>query len=308
MIDKLNPLILREMRSRMRSRRTFIGLTGYAIMLSVIAGFIYTGFYYSTANTSQVYYNLAAAPSIETGPYIGKTIFAVTVILLLVVLPFTAATLAADAIAGERERQTFDILRITAMSTPQLVWGKLGAVFSLLLLYILIPLPLLGLAFFFGGVSLGEVVIAILALLVTALAFGAWGIYISSIARTAKIATAVASGLIMLVVYVAPLFIWLISVFIPLVFGASAATPDPLLLLLYFYGGGFLTSLNPIGAAILTGIAAAAGYGYFIFPIPSGTITFWAVSPWLIYVTFYVLFTFALVSLTVRRLRKMSEV
>jgi len=306
-LDKFNPIVLREMRGRMRNRRTFAGLTGYAIMLSVIAGFIYAAFYYSTAASNQIYPNVTI-PSLETGPYVGKTIFAMTVILLLVVLPFTAATLAADAIAGERERQTYDMLRITAMSTPRLVWGKLGAVCSLLVLYIVIPLPLLGLAFFFGGVSLGEILIAILAFLVTALAFAAWGLYISSLARTAKIATALASGAILLAVYVAPLLVWMVSIIVPLLFSNQSQPSDPLLGLVYLYLGGFLASLNPIGATILTGVAVAGGYGYFIFPIPVGTVNVWVISPWLIYVAFYLLLTFGLVSLTIRRLRKVSEV
>jgi hypothetical protein len=170
--DKINPIILREMRGRMRNRRTFFGLTSYAMLLGGLAGIIYASFYYS-ASYSQV--SNLATPSIEIGPYLGKTLFSVTVILLLIMLPFSAATLAADAIAGEKERQTYEILRITPMSSQRLVWGKLGAVFVLLVLYILIALPLLVLAFLFGGVTVGEMLIATLGLLVTALAFTAWG-------------------------------------------------------------------------------------------------------------------------------------
>lgn len=307
--DKINPIISREMRSRMRNRRTFFGLTGYAMLLGGLAGIIYASFYYSANAYNSQAYNLST-PNIEIGPYLGKTLFSVTVILLLIMLPFTAATLAADAVAGEKERQTYEILRITPMSTPRLVWGKLGAVLVLLVLYILIALPLLMLAFLFGGVTVGELLIATLGLLVTALAFAAWGLYVSSVARTTKMATAVSSTLILFFIYGLPFMIWMGGIMISLFVNAQSNNPDPLTILFLIYIGGFLASINPLGAAILTGMATTAGYNYFVFSMPgqNGQGTLWFISPWLVYVGFYLLLTLAFVFLTRRRLAKLSEV
>jgi ABC-type transport system involved in multi-copper enzyme maturation permease subunit len=306
--DKINPIILREMRGRMRNRRTFFGLTSYAMLLGGLAGIIYASFYYS-ASYSQV--SNLATPSIEIGPYLGKTLFSVTVILLLIMLPFSAATLAADAIAGEKERQTYEILRITPMSSQRLVWGKLGAVFVLLVLYILIALPLLVLAFLFGGVTVGEMLIATLGLLVTALAFTAWGLYVSSVARSTKVATAVSSTLILFFIYGLPFMLWMGTIMIGLFIDNQIFNdPDPLLMIFFIYAGGFLASNNPLGAAVLTAMATMAGYNYFIFSMPgqNGQGTLWFVSPWLVYVIFYLLLTLAFVFLTRRKLTKISEV
>jgi hypothetical protein len=83
---------------------------------------------------------------------------------------------------------------------------------------------------------------------------------------------------------------------------------------LLIYGGGFLLSINPFGAAIMTGTLAEQGNGYFFFSwtetIPGGqgqTITLWLVSPWLVYVIFHTLLAWGLVSLTIRRVARVSN-
>ena len=304
-LPNLNPIVMRETRGRMRNRRTFIGLTGYVGFLGALAGIIYAAFYYSS-EVSRTYGNVTTA-SIEIGPYIGKSIFVGTVMLMLVMLPFTAAALASDAVAGERERQTYEMLRITSMSTQRLVWGKLGAVFSYLALHILVVLPILSFAFLFGGVSVGELLIALTGLLTTALGFGAWGLFISSLVRTTKMATALSSSFILLAVYGGPFLLWMVYLISPLITGITFDPSNMPGFLLYLYLGGFVVTLNPLGAAALTGTAIAAGYNYFFFSIP-GPVTLWVISPWIVYVVFYLLFTLLLVQLTIRRLTKISEV
>jgi ABC-type transport system involved in multi-copper enzyme maturation permease subunit len=305
--QQINPIVLREMRGRMRSRRTFLGLTGYAGFLSALTGIIYASFVNFSSEFGQSYGDIALATS-EMGPYLGKSIFSGLVILMLIMLPFTAAALAADAIAGERERQTYEMLRITSMSTQRLVWGKLGAVLSLLGLYILVIIPLLSFAFLFGGVAFGELVIALIGLVATALGFGAWGLFVSSMAKSTKMATAVSSSLILLIVYAGPFLLWLAVMIVgPLIAIDLFDTPD-LVSISLIYLGGFIISLNPLGAALLTGAANAAGYNYFVFSLPGPPATLWVVSPWLVYVAFYLLLTWLLMRLTIRRLAKLSEV
>ena len=308
-LQNINPIILREMRSRMRTRKTFIGLTWTAILCAGLAGIIYVGFYESATN-GQVSYNLAT-PSIELGPYIGKAIFSTIVLLMLGFLPFLAASLASDSIVGEKERQTYEMLRITALPTRHIVLGKLGAVFSFLLLHILVALPLLSLAFLFGGVAFSEVMIAILGLLVTAVAFGALGVYISSLTRTLKMATALSGSLILFGLYAIPGILWAIFVIGPLLIGPTINSPADLpayYYLLLVYVGGFAISVNPLGAAIATGVAAASGMGYFFVSVPGPPFTVWGLSPWLVYVLFYSFLTWLLVLLTTRRLDKVSKI
>ena len=295
--QKANPIIIREMRGRMRGWRAFVVLTGYLILLSCLAGSVYA-ISYQTGSTS---YGLNT-PTLQYGVVMGKAIFSSTVILLLVVISFIAPAFTADAIAGERERQTYEILLVTPMRARQIVGGKLGAVFLFLLLLILASLPIQSLAFLFGGVELIEVFIAALGLLVTALAFGALGLYISSRSGTTMIAIVKTYGLVILFIYALPIVLFYIIIPFDL-FNSSSSL---LLMIVLVYLVGFFLSINPFSAAFTTAAIAVDGQGYFLARLPIQT-GIWIVSPWLVYVTFYSLLTVWLVWSTVRRVGQMSD-
>lgn len=300
---KTNPIIIREMRSRMRGRRAFVVMTIYLMLLSCMAGSVYTFIY--SENVSRNAYGLTA-PNIEYGPVIGKSIFTGTVLLLLTIISFIAPAFTAGAIAGEKERKTYEVLLITPMRAFQIVWGKLGAVFTFLVLLIFASLPIQSLAFLFGGVAPTEVFISILGLVITALTFGALGLFVSSLARTTMVSIVIAYGIGIPFIYGLP--------FILLYMGSAVLPafnfmddPSPLAILLLIYGLGFAASINPFGSAILTGVAAANGKGYFFFTETFGMTTLWLVSPWLIYVVFHTLLTVVLLLLTVQRVAAISN-
>ncbi len=301
--SKINPIIIREMRGRMRGRRAFVVMTIYLMLMSCMAGSVYTFIY--SENVSSNAYGLTA-PNIQYGPIIGKSIFTGTVLLLLTIISFIAPAFTAGAIAGERERQTYEMLLITPLRAAQIVWGKLGAVFTFLLLLILASLPIQSLAFLFGGVVLAEVLIAALGLLVTALAFGALGLFISSLTRTTMAAIIMSYGIGIPFIYGLPFILLYLGSAVAPNFGLLNAPSLPIMLFL-IYGLGFIASINPFGSAILTGVAAANGKGYFFFTVTVDTVTLWLVSPWLIYVAFYILVTIALFLLTIWRVGSVSS-
>jgi ABC-type transport system involved in multi-copper enzyme maturation permease subunit len=287
----------------MRGRRAFVVMTIYLMLLSCMAGSVYTLIY--SENVSSNAYGLTT-PNIEYGPVIGKSIFAGTVLLLLTIISFIAPAFTAGAIAGEREQKTYEILLTTPLKAWQIVWGKLGAVLLFLVLLILASLPIQSLAFLFGGVELAEVVIAALGLLVTTLAFGALGLFISSLARTNMIAIIISYGIGLPFIYGLPfILLYLSSTLLP---GLNFLDdPSGPLAFLMIYGLGFIASINPFGSAILTGVAAANGKGYFFFSQTFGPVTLWFVSPWLVYVIFYTFLIIILLLLTIRRVGKLSE-
>lgn len=299
MFQKTNPIIIREMRGRMRGWRAFVVLTGYLILLSCLVGSVYAMAYQSSSTS----YGLNA-PNVQYGALIGKSIFSSTVLLLLAVVSFIAPAFTASAIAGERERQTYEILLVTPMRARQIVGGKLGSVFLFLLLLILASLPIQSLAFLFGGVELAEMLIAALGLLVTALSFGALGLYISSRSGTTMIAIVKTYAIIILFVYALPIVLFYIISFVGLLDTSKLVTLT--LIQILVYGLGFLLSLNPFIAAIGTAAVAADGQGYFLFKLPLPT-ELWLPSPWLVYVAFYTLLTIVLLWLTIRRVGRISE-
>ena len=309
---KINPIISREMRSRMRGRRAFIVLTVHALLLSLLAGIIYISLYFDYVTRSYSSFNssYSAIPSAEFGPVFGKALFIGTVMLLFAIFSFVAPAFGAGAIAGERERQTYDTLLLTSLRAGQIVWGKIGAIFVLMVLFIVLSFPIQSIAFIFGGVAIAELFIATLGLLVTVLAFSAIGLYISSLVRTTTIAVSISYGIIIPIVYGIPFLILFLTEGLPRAFFDFSNSVAEYL---YTYGVVFLMSINPFFAAALTGDAAADGQGFFFYttrhvgPLNSSG-RLWMVSPWLIYVFFYMGLTFLSIRLAVRRVRKISRV
>jgi ABC-type transport system involved in multi-copper enzyme maturation permease subunit len=316
-LKKVNPIIIREMRGRMRGRRAFIVLGLYLLLLSCVVGSVYSSAYSGSSNYHYSY-NITA-PSIQYGPTIGKTIFASTILLLLLIISHVAPAFTAGAITGEREQKTYEALIITPLRAHQIVWGKLGSVFTFMVLLMLASLPVQSLAFLFGGVALEEVLIAALALTMTALAFGALGLYVSSLTRTTAASIIITYGLLLPFLYGLPFMLGQFLALLGPLFSATlffnntnlttlGAVVALLVGLLMLYGGGFLLSINPFSAAIITALIAANGDGYFFFSAPVGPgLSLWFVSPWVVYVIFYALFTLLLMRLTARRLARVDD-
>lgn len=308
MIQRLvNPIIIREMRGRMRGRRAFVVLTMYLTFLSCMAGSVYAVVYSENVDSSYYVYGVTT-PNTQYGPVIGKAIFVGTALLLLAIVSLIAPAFTAGSLAGERERLTYEILLITPMTAGRIVWGKLGAVFVFLLLLILASLPIQSLAFLFGGVALPEVLISALGVVITALAFGAIGLYISSLMRTMMSAVMLTYGIVIPFIYGLPFLLMMVASISSFLFGSVVNDPSVPTLLFLIYVGGFLASINPYSAAVLTGVVAADGRGYFFFKETIDQTSVWLVSPWLVYVLFYSLLTAVLVWLTIRRVAKISNV
>ncbi|HMR66157.1 MAG TPA: ABC transporter permease subunit [Anaerolineae bacterium] len=299
-----NPIIVTEMRGRMRGRRAFIALTLFLMLISCVAGGIYSSVYASSTTYYQV-----GAPTVQYGPVIGKAIFTGITMLLLALISFIAPGFTAGAIAGERERLTYDTLIITPLRASQIVWGKLGAVFSFLLLMILASIPIQSMALLFGGVEPVEVLIAALGLVVTMLIFGALGIFVSSLTRSTLTAIVTTYGIGIPFVYGMPFMIYYVgAIFMyPLSLMLQTELWAALAMVVIIYIFGFLLSINPISAALMTGILASEGKGYFFFTEQFGSVTVPFVSPWLVYVVFHSLLAALLIRWTIQRVAKISE-
>jgi ABC-type transport system involved in multi-copper enzyme maturation permease subunit len=310
MKQQINPIIVNEMRTRMRGCRAYVILTVYLIVISCTTGSMYTSMY-EDSNSQNSLYNVTT-PDIQSAPSVGKAIFTGTTFLLLILISHIAPAFTAAAISGERERQTYEILSVTPLAARQIVWGKLGAVFWFLLLLILTSLPVQSLAFLFGGVALTELIIASIVLMVTALAFGAFGLYISSLNRTTMVSIIFTYSITLPFIYGLPFMVlFLFSFFFPFVVLLGSQSSELLAIVYTFlmiYIGGFLLSINPFSSAILTMLVAANGKGYFFF---TEQINYqWTVplvSPWIIYVTFGILMTLLLTFLTSRRISQISN-
>jgi ABC-type transport system involved in multi-copper enzyme maturation permease subunit len=124
----------------------------------------------------------------------GPQLFMWLIIFEVVLLAFITPALTAGAISGERERQTIDLLFVTPLRPFAIIWGKLLASMSFVLLLLMVSVPIFSLVFLFGGIELDQMVYAFIVVGVSALTFGLMGIAFSSLFRRTLAATVAAYG------------------------------------------------------------------------------------------------------------------
>jgi ABC-type transport system involved in multi-copper enzyme maturation permease subunit len=112
----------------------------------------------------------------------------------MVLLAFITPALTAGAISSERERQTIDLLFVTKLPSFAILWGKLLASMSFVLLLLLLSVPIFSLVFLFGGIELDQVAAAFLVTAISALTLGIIGIACSTAFRRTLPATVTAYG------------------------------------------------------------------------------------------------------------------
>ncbi|NJP06181.1 MAG: ABC transporter permease [Chloroflexaceae bacterium] len=208
-----NPVMLKELRGRMRGRKAVVMLTSYLSVIGVVTMLLYL----LVVSTSSSGWN-----NLDIGPEVGRTIFITVILVALVQVCFLTPSLTAGSIAGEKERQSYDLLVTTLLSPWDILFGKMVAALSFALLLVLSVLPLAGLSFLFGGVSATELVIAMLGLIVTALTYATIGIFWSIVMRTTIGATIMAQGSVLILLLGTPfLFIVIVGLFDSSLFGVD---------------------------------------------------------------------------------------
>jgi ABC-2 type transport system permease protein len=283
---EFNPVLVKELRGRMRGPNAFMLLTGYLMLLGLVTILLYIALADS------------AGSDLNAGQRIGKQMFLVITTVALIEVCVITPALTAGSIVGEKERQTYDLLIASLLSPWQILWGKLASALAFALLMIVSVVPLMSLAFLFGGVSLAEVLIALAGLTMTALLYATVGLFWSTIMHSTLGATSFALGSIILILLGIP---FLVAIF-TLIFG-QGTSPDWTRSAVFIYISGAFVSTHPFIALGLTETLLSNGDSpfYSIFdpqganiPIPS---------PWLAYVLLAALFSAVLIWLSVRMLR-----
>ena len=205
-----NPVVLKELRGRMRGARAFIVLTIYLALLGAFASLIYVAVSESSMSVSG---------QVNVGE-IGRTLFGGVVAIEMLLVSFIAPAFTSGAISGEREHQTYDLLRTTLLPPYALVLGKLLSALLYVLLLLLAAIPLQSIAFFFGGVAETEVILSFVILTMTALLFSTIGIYFSVRSRRTLSASVLTYSVATFITFGLPILLGSIM----LVFGLSFDT------------------------------------------------------------------------------------
>ncbi|MBV7332704.1 ABC transporter permease [Chloroflexi bacterium TSY] len=192
----INPIMIKELRSRMRGARAFIILT---TTLLILAGALY-GIYRLSL--------LAAGFTTVPGPVIGQSLFQSLAVLELLIICFITPALTAGSISSEREKLTYEMLLTTPLSPARILWGKLVSALSYVLLLIFAAIPIASLVFIFGGVTPWSMLRGLVVLVALAILLGTTGIFMSAwLGRTAR--ATVLSYLFVLLIFIGPLIAYI---------------------------------------------------------------------------------------------------
>jgi len=166
----LNPILAFSATRRMRSFRTMLIVIAYVAALLVLAlaflGPFLSGMVYLS--------NMLQGPEC----YLVLLIAQFGMIILI------APAMTSASIAGERERQTLDLLLVTNTGAFRIALGKVMESFAMLALLIVCGLPVMSLCLLTGGISLWQILIGELFLLAEAFACASIGVFSSSACRS----------------------------------------------------------------------------------------------------------------------------
>jgi ABC-type transport system involved in multi-copper enzyme maturation permease subunit len=185
-----NPIVAKELRTRMRGWHAFALLTGYTCVIGALGWLVYDTDISSSGNAM----GLSAT---------GADVFRVLAAAVMATVALIVPGLVGPTISGERERQTLDLLLVTPLRSSTIVVGKLFAALYFVVFLVVACVPLFSVAFLLGGVSLAEVVEAIIFTLLGAFALGAISM-LASVSLRQVSASTVVSYLAMLVLAVGP--------------------------------------------------------------------------------------------------------
>jgi ABC-2 type transport system permease protein len=270
-----NPILIKEMRSRMRGKRAFLVLTGYVVTLSLIISLIYVVLH---KNAPSTVVNQA-----------GSVLTPVLIYVQMGLICLIAPTFSASAISSEREQQTFDLLIASLAQPSTILFGKVGAALSYLFLTLFGSLPLIALTYSLGGVALRDIAIAYLIMVVSGVTFCSMSFLWSTMIRRGVLAQLTSLIAVIFLVAAMPA----LALFFSALAGNFNAAPSPAFINIMF----LLLRTNPF-AAIASQIPG--------IPIPANV---WLhdVPLWVTQVIFYLILTGLSLFLSLRRLQRVRS-
>lgn len=167
-----NPILVKELRATFRTnlfvRFLYLSTALIALLVLVVGA-------------------LAASEDVPPAT-VGHVLFQVYMGASLLVICLVAPGYASAAITSEHEQQTWESLELSGMSAARIVVGKLAASYASIALVLVAVTPVVGIAFLFGGVSPGQVVVGFASLLVALAPAVAFGIAVSARLRSTRVA------------------------------------------------------------------------------------------------------------------------
>jgi ABC-type transport system involved in multi-copper enzyme maturation permease subunit len=187
-----NPVLQRELLVNLRTRRAFLLLAVYQL---VLAGVVLLA--WPADDRLDLTENPASARKLVDLFFLGQYVLA----------SLMAPSFAAGTITGEKERKTYEMLLASPLRPAAIVIGKMVASLTHLGMLIIASLPIIVLCLPLGGVSVYEVLAAYLGLIVSVLLFGAIGVLCSSYFKRTS-SSLLVSYLLILPLVIAGVLLW----------------------------------------------------------------------------------------------------
>jgi len=170
----LNPLLIKELRMQTRGWGTYAVGIIYLLALSALAFSLFWE---------------ASTGGRTLDPEYGGDMFLAFVIALILAVCLICPAFTVGAISSERERLTFDQLRVTLLKPHQILVGKAVPPLIYVLILMVASLPIASLIVPVGGISLAEVASCYLIAFISAMAFTLIGLMCSSVYRHTRAST-----------------------------------------------------------------------------------------------------------------------
>ncbi|MCZ8536480.1 ABC transporter permease [Paenisporosarcina quisquiliarum] len=218
-----NPVLVKEVKLRFRSLKSFTGILFYLIAMSIfVFGFIFL----TTAFTGTGFFR----------PEESFFLFGLLTFIQLGLILFITPGLTAGTISTEREKQTLNILLTTSQSSMQIILGKLSSSIAFLVLMLIAGLPIYSLVFLFGGISPGQLGLIFLFFFLTMLTVGSIGVMFSTITRKTIVSMIATYGTMIFLAGVTAFF-FMITIQVNMLGSGVTQSPSPL--------AHFWASINP---------------------------------------------------------------
>lgn len=268
-----NPVLVKEVKLRFRSLKSFTGILFYLIAMSIfVFGFIFL----TTSFTGSGFFR----------PEESFFLFGLLTYIQLGLILFITPGLTAGTISTEREKQTLNILLTTSQSSMQIILGKLSSSIAFLVLMLIAGLPIYSLVFLFGGISPGQLGLIFLFFFLTMITVGSIGVMFSTITRKTIVAMIATYGTMIFLAGVTAFF-FIIAVQVNMMGTGIKTNPLPL--------AHFWASINP-GVLIFTLLNPStenmvSEATKIEFPVWAG------------YTVFYILLAITAITISIKKLR-----
>lgn len=249
-----NPVLKRELKTSSRSWK----LMGIVTFNTVILAFILCSF------LAVSYFNNYGIGGIDVNSFIGIYISLVSFVIIMIGFITPATT--AGAIAGERQRRTFDLLVCTRLSGLEIAVGKLMAGILKSVMIIIVSTPMFAIISIYGGISISQIGLMFIFIVVFSIYIGSIGLFTSSLVSKSVVATIIAYVIMGITAFGIPIF--LLIMIESLTYSTGFVTANHLdFLYIFMYGSPLSGFMSLLDFQLGTGTLMVNIDGFAVFPL-----------------------------------------